>query len=94
MGSVDAAMAELGHQDTDTSLTQELLGEAWMSVATQYILRRSQLKQKVKQKETLRKKRRGGWHPKPRQYLFWGRDIKTCSRAELWEHDHQAVALA
>ena len=95
MDTVGAAMAEISDNDSagtaGTSL-HELLGEAWLSVATQYILKQSRLKALLKEQEATRKRRRGGWHPKPRQYLFWQRSPHA-SPAELWEHDHSNCKL-
>ena len=91
MEAVDAAMAELP-DDAEPSLNERLLGTAWMSVASEYILKRSRLRQNVARKEESRKKRKGGWHPKPRQYLFWERP-PTASKAQLWEHDHSQCKL-
>ena len=69
-GCVEAAMAALDDNGEGASLTNSLLGEAWMAVVSQYIFKRCRLKQKIQQQEGIRKKRKGGWHPKPRQYLF------------------------
>ena len=92
-GRVEAAMAALDDNDEAASVANSLLGEAWMAVASQYILKRCRLKQKIQQEEGIRKKRKGGWHPKPRQYVFWGRDTSSASPAELWEHDHTHCKL-
>ena len=83
MDTVGAAMAEISDNDaagTAGTSFHELLGEAWLSVATQYILKRSRLKALLKEKEATRKRRRGGWHPKPRQYLFWQRSLSFSRR--------------
>ena len=54
MEAVDAAMAELP-DDAEPSLNERLLGTAWMSVASEYILKRSRLRQNVARKEESRK---------------------------------------
>ena len=69
-GRVEAAMAAVDDNDEGASLTNSLLGDAWMAVASQYILKRSRLKQKIQQEEGIRKKRKGGWHPKSLASIF------------------------
>ena len=75
-------------------IAQMIMGVHWLHDLTSTIIR-GVLRDKLhrKQREVVhRKKRRGGWHPKPRQFELYHTSLNA-SPARKWEHDSTRSTL-
>ena len=68
-----------------------MLGEEWLDRAVAAVLHRAELQRRCRSAASMSKSgrsmRRNGWHPKPRQWLVYGRDPDEVVGAAKWEHD-------
>ena len=71
-------------------LLEELVGDTWLEEASAAILRAC----RARKARLLSRMRRGGWHPKPRQWRIYAiNEEELVSAAARWEHDSSKASL-